>query len=538
MKQRFYEKKLIGVHCMKKILSIILALLIAMLSVVPAFAAQIKDDGKTPLIVVSGMNTFPLYKDKGTSTEKQVFLPSFDIQDIVLKGLYGAASAAFFRDWNKLGDVVFPLAYGLFEPVAFNPNGTPKYNVTTTTFPESIANYPDMTNGTNFERGLLHTACDKLGADHVYFFNYDWRDDPIKNAVDLNTMIEKAKSETGHSKVDIAACSMGGAQTMAYISEYGVDSIENCVFLSSIFEGVHISSDLMTNKIDVNKEAFLRYINSKSKSADGGKGTLIIMLEVLNCMGVLDPVLNLTNNGFDALSGRLANELMKEVFCTMPGIWATVRDDVYEQAKTDLLDKTLNAELIKKIDYFHYNVRLKSKALIESAMEKGVKVAFCSHYNSPLIPVFESAGQHGDSVLDTYATSGGAFSAPVGSTLPNGYVQQKYLEGKNYISPDKVIDASTCIFPELVWFFKGVGHVGCPYKSDYNEFVFWLLETKTQQTVWTDASHPQFMTTDDGGKTLYALTEAKSLNQNESSSQVSVFSSFSNMIKSLSKIKS
>ena len=520
---------------MKKLLSIILAILIAALGVVPTFAAQ--GSGKTPFVLVSGMNVFPLYKDKGTPDEQQVFLPKFDVPTLVLKGIYGAASAAVYQDWNKLGDVLIPTAYSLFEPIAFNADGTSKYNVTTDTFPASLANYPDMANSTGGgERGLLHTACDKLGADHVYYFNYDWREDPMKNAVDLNTMIERAKAESGCGKVDIAACSLGGAQTMAYIEKYGTGSIENLVFVTGVLEGTYIASDLMTHKIKVDKEALIRYIDSKTKTADGTQGTFTQILELLDCLGILAPVLNLANNGIDALYERLSDELVKNNFCTMPGIWAAVRNDVYEQAKNELLDKTANAELIKKIDYFHYQVRLRTKELLQDAMDNGVRVAVCSNYNSPPVPIFASADQHGDSVLDTCCTSGGATSAPIGKTLPAGYVQQKYLGGKDYISPDNVIDASPCLFPELVWFFKDVGHVGCTYNSDYNEFIFWLLETKTQQTVWTDAMHPQFMASDDKGKTLYALKEVPPQLSGLFGCLISVFNAFSTIIKTLSSL--
>ncbi len=518
---------------MKKLFCIMLALIMAATGFVPVYAAQ--GSGKTPLIVVSGMNVFPLYKDKGTPDEQQVFLPKFDIQRLILQGLYGAASAAVYQDWNKLGDVLIPVAYKLFEPIAFNADGTSKYNVTTDTFPESLANYPDMTTGTGGERGLLHTACDKLGTDYVYFFNYDWREDPMKNAVDLNTMIEKAKRETGNSKVDIAACSLGGAQILAYIEKYGTENIENLVFVTGVLEGAHISSDLMTYKAKIDKGAFIRYIDSKTKTSDGTQGTLTQILEVLNFLGILDPVLNLTNNGINALYGRLANELVKNNFCTMPGIWATVRNEVYEQVKKSLLDETVNAELIQKIDYFHYHVRLKTKELLQNAMQNGVRVAICSHYNSPLVPIFESAGQQGDSVLDSYCTSGGATTAPIGTTLPTGYVQQNYLDGKNYISPDKVIDASPCLLPELVWFFRDVGHVGCPYQSDYNEFVFWLLETKTQQTVWADPAHPQFLATDNRGKTLYVQKETPQPS-GHFSSLMSVFNTLSAIKKALSSL--
>lgn len=487
---------------MKKLLSIALALILVLTATVPAFAAGANDDGKTPLVLVSGMNTYPLYLDQGTENEKQVFPPNIDITGILLKGVPGLLSAAVFRDWNKFGDAFIPMAYDLLEPVAFNPDGTSKYNVTTATFPESLANYPDLASGGN-EFGLLHTACDKLGADHVYFFNYDWREDPVKNAVDLNSMIEKAKTETGHSKVDIAACSLGAPQILAYMVTYGTADLDSCVFLSPMLSGAYIASECMTNRIEIDGGALMRYLSFNMKSEDGGKSPVTSIMEILDFVGLMEPVLNILNNGIDSLYGRISDELMKEVFVTMPGIWAAMRDDAYETAKQSLLDETLNAELIKKIDYFHYNIQLKTKEILETAIANGVNIAICSHYNTPAIPIFESAGRTGDGVLDNFCTSGGATSAPIGETLPAGYVQKNYLSGINYISPDNVIDASTCLLPDKVWFFKDIRHVGCPYGSDYNEFVFWLLESDGQPTVFGDPAHPQFMSTNDQGQTLY-----------------------------------
>lgn len=492
---------------MKKTFLIVLAAVFLALSALPAGAAGC-ECGKTPLVLVSGMNTYPLVADKGTENERQVFPPAMDIPSIALKGAAGAAGAAVSLNWNKFGDVLIPVAYELLEPVAFNADGTSKHNVTTSTFPESMAAYPEFASGSGGnEFGMLHTAIDKLGADHVYFFNYDWREDPVKNAADLNTMINRAKAETGHGKVDVAACSLGGAQLMAYLHDYGTDDLESVVFLSPVLSGIYISSECMTGGIEVDKDSLIRYLDHNMKAADGGKGTLPLIVETLDCLGLVDPVLNLTNNGIDALYQRLSDELVKEVFCTMPGIWATLRADAYETAKQSLLDETENAPLIDKIDYFHYNVRLKTKEILEDAMEKGVTVSICSHYDSPAIPIFESSYQHGDGVLDTYCTSGGAYSAPYGETLPEGYVQQNGAGGKNRLSPDNVIDASTCLLPDNVFFFKNIRHVGCPYGSDYNEFVFRLLENKTQPSAGSGPLYPQFMATDDGGKTLYPLSQ-------------------------------
>ncbi len=487
---------------MKKLISILLALFIAGLCFIPAFAQQDCDCGHTPLVLVSGMNTYPLMIEKGTANEKQVFPPNIDVKSIVLKAVPGLFSAAVYRDWNKFGDVLIPLAYDLFEPSSFSPDGTSKYNVTTSVFPKSLANYPDLAAGGGNEFGLLHTACDKLGADHTYFFNYDWRRDPFENAADLNNFIENVKAETRHSKVDIAACSLGASQTMAYLYKYGTDDLESCVFLSPMLSGAYVASECMTGKIEVDSEALIRYLKFNTKSKDGGKSAVTSIMEVLNTAGLLKPILNILNKGIDSLYGRISAELINKTFAAMPGLWSAVRDDAYETAKQNLLDKTKNAELIKKIDSFHYNVRLKTKEIINNAINNGVCVAICSHYNTPALPLFESAGQTGDGVLDTFCTSGGAACAPIGKTLPADYIQKNAADGKHYISPDNIIDASTCLFPDKVWFFKNIRHVGCPYGSEYNEFIFWLLEQDEQPTVWTDSRHPQFSATNNQGKTL------------------------------------
>ena len=64
------------------------------------------------------------------------------------------------------------------------------------------------------------------------------------------------------------------------------------------------------------------------------------------------------------------------------------------------------------------------------------------------------------------------------------------------------------MFPEQVWFFRGVAHVGTLYGSQFCDFVFWLLEQEEQPTVWTDAAHPQFMAAGDKGMTLHPTTAA------------------------------
>jgi hypothetical protein len=60
-----------------------------------------------------------------------------------------------------------------------------------------------------------------------------------------------------------------------------------------------------------------------------------------------------------------------------------------------------------------------------------------------------------DNVIETANSSLGATTAALGQIF-----SEEYLAGKDmkYISPDKTVDASTCLFPEKTWFIKDLSH--------------------------------------------------------------------------------
>ena len=494
---------------MKKFLSVFFALVLICLSVTPAFAAQDCDCGHTPLVVVGGMNGFPLFKDAGTPEELQVWPPAIDYGAIAVTAVLGLSAAAISRDWNKFGDRLVPLANELLEGSACDANGNSTYVLTTTTFPLSMANYPEfMESALISEEGLLHSACDKLGADHVYYFNYDWRLDPLEHAKELNAMILRVKAETGHSKVDITACSLGGSLTLAYFSQFGYDDVDSCVFLSSAFSGSLAASEILTSNVTIDRIALKHYLRLNINAENHLDYILDAFVEILDQTGSFEKAINFLNGMLDALKDRAIKEVMVDTMGTMPGMWSLVREGAYEQAKNALLDDAKYAALVARIDDFHYNVRVKRQEIIENAMQSGVKVMFTSNYDDASIPGFPSAINQSDGLIETVCTSTGATVALLGEKLPDGYLQANDCCGRNHISPDRVVDASTCMFPEQVWFFRGIAHVGTRYDSEFCDFIFWLLEQTEQPTVWTDAAHPQFMAAGDAGMTLHPTTTA------------------------------
>ena len=157
--------------------------------------------------------------------------------------------------------------------------------------------------------------------------------------------------------------------------------------------------------------------------------------------------------------------------------------------------------MIRKIDAYHYGVQAKAKQILKKASASGCRIAVLANYGKYAIPLTKSMRVSDDYLIDTALSSGGAVCANVGETLPDDYVQQRDRR-HNHLSPDRAIDASTCMFPEWTWFIRDMGHLDFPYGSQGMDFLLWLIGMDKQYTVWTSDRYPQFMQYDVKSKTL------------------------------------
>lgn len=480
---------------MKRIMSVILAAVMLFGCASAAFAVYGCDCGTSPLIVVSGMAAWPLVQDEGTENEKQVFAP--DTESILkLVGEIAGPLALFAvnKDYNKLGDSLIPAVKELLEPLACNADGSSKYNITTNIYPESMENYPEFANNTEFtanEPAVVREAVEKIGADHVYYFNYDWRLDPMDHAKELRKYVEKAKAETGHDKVNLAGASMGGTIIASYLAMYGSDDIDNFTMLSSAFTGTSIVGNLYNGRLEINKDGLVRILKEVV-----GVEAVNILFDALDKAGVFDILVNFADSLFANLQDRIYDEVFQDTFITMPGIWDLIALEDYEDAKAYLLDPRTDANLIARVDNYHYNVQAKLPELLEEAMENGVKVNVVSHYNMQGVPITPSYNEQNDNVIDTKYTSGYAVCAYLDETLPADYKQQNTVcqdATHNHISADRIIDASTCLLPEQTWFLKNQKHVGYMYHTELMDFILMLCLGDIQYTVDNTQQYSQFM---------------------------------------------
>lgn len=493
----------------RKWVSLLLALALLSGCASTALAADACTCATAPLIVVSGMNAWPLVMDEGTEQEKQVFAPDTKaILKLVGQIAGPVARFAMTKDYDQLGDEILPAIYKLFEPLGCGPDGRSRYPVTTTVYPESMASYPAFVNEEGYltnEPAVVRAAAKQIGADHVYYFNYDWRLDPMEHAKELRAYVERAKRETGHDRVNLAGSSMGGTIVAAYLALYGSADIDNLTMLSSAFTGTALVGDFFTGKIEFHKEPLLRILREVA-----GQPALNVLLDALDGAGIIDILLPVLDELVVNLKDRVYDEVFQDTFVTMPGIWGLVALDDYEAAKAYLLDPKEDAQFIACLDAYHYGVQAKLPDLFRAAMESGTKINVVSHYNMQGVPLTPSYREQNDNIIDTKYTSGYAVCAYLDETLPAGYRQQNTVcrdASHGHISGDRIIDASTCLLPEQTWFLKDLKHVGYIYDTPLMEFILWLCLADRQLTVWDGGEqYSQFMQVDPEAGTLTPIS--------------------------------
>ena len=460
---------------MKKLVSISLCLVIIFSLLTPvASATKGKCDcGELPMIYVGPLGNTDIYENPGTENERVIFRPDAKaIISIIGKFLPSLMTIKFPGGYEHFGDALIKSVSDSFGAMALDGNGNSAKNVDV-----KLELPTDKTHG--------------YGKD--YYFHYDWRLDPIEVAGQLNDFVKHIKKLTGHDKVHFKASSMGGIAAMAYFHEYGYKDVDSCIFQCCPLLGTAVAGDLLCRKMKLDAKALYDYGTNAFPPADAEGVFLTGLFNFLYYSGLVDIVLCGGEKILDKLQERVFDELMTPVFGTLLGIWAFVPADTYEQAKKINLDPKTQAGLIKKADYYHYEVQGNADKILKNAQRNGVRIMIVAGYNIQRTPLVESIDNDSDGTVDTMYASAGATVAKINGTLGENYKQKKNC-GHNHISPDNRIDASTCILPENTWFIKDMLHSnGQPGITEmYNKFA-WGKEIKD---VWSSPFYTQFLQND------------------------------------------
>lgn len=485
---------------MKKLICVFLSLImifgisfsaVASSDVVTDQSSSVKSE--YPFVLVRGMDFSGLYLDYGTENEKNCIqnLSFINIMKTIIKGVGAYVKTGSIRG---LMDVALEYTDSVLGSMACDNNGDSLYNVSVETYPTAVSDYPELLNddaaSMSNERGILKSAAERYGAENVYYFTYDWRLDPSDTADSLNALIEQAKADHNAEKVNIICCSMGGVVVDFYMYEYGFNSINKCVFNSSTFCGTYVTTDLLSGKVEITETALYNYFSNLIDSS--------FVADCLSKIGVFDSLSKLAMTIIDSEKEYVYDSFLRDTFCTMPAVWALVQPEKYDECIDYMFPteqmKEEYAGLISRADELQ-KVMAGMDDLLLSLPENGVKVVVVGSYNTPLIPVYESAATQGDGVLETALMLGGANVTNIGESFDESYI----ASDPEKLSPDRCVDLSSVLFPEYTWAIKDAEHVSGSYGTDYSDFLFWLIDYDGQPTVSSSDRYPQFMVSDSEG---------------------------------------
>lgn len=497
---------------MKKIISIVMALLMIFPLAVPAFAAEYEVGG-SPIPVVT------IYGDGEAIYDAEKKVKLFQFSEM-LNMLGGSEEGA-------LGEATLNiLAPFLIEGILYDKWDN-YYAALEKEIGEIFTEVRYDENGENWNgSGLSQTTVDltkyQLSRDakdangHYYYadyhFFYDWRQDPMKTADEFHKYVEAVKGVTGAEKVSVIARCLGTSVVMAYLKKYGTDSIHGVSFNGSVAAGGEIISETISGKFVLDVNAINRML------ADFGEiGWFELDSFITSSIDLAAKTLSVT--GFELNETEIYGKLVQGVtsalalstFFTWPGYWALVSEDDFDDAlyyvfgEENSEKREKYSKLIDKAEDYHYNVMCEIDNILQMLKDKEVKVGVIAKYGFQLAAVAESR----DLVADQFATvnkaSFGATTGTVYEELSDEYINARIAEGKGkYISPDKKIDASTCFFPDSTWFTKGITHSKWTY---FETSVLLKVVTADTQLTIDDFDYTQFIVYDNETETAYPMTE-------------------------------
>lgn len=451
-----------------------------------------------PVIFVTGLEG-NYYKGLSTETEDddvRIWGPDAGvIVSAVFKNIVPLVWNLLVKDYKAVNATAKKAVDEIFGDFACDNNGVPN---------------PDTGKKDSSDYGLREGV---NSYSNDYDFVYDWRLDMLTIASQLDEYTKYVMELTGSDKVAYVAMSMGNAVMTTYLYEYYYTAenydnhIHSVIFLAGAMNGVGTCEDPFTGNMGVDSKSILRMMSELMKGNDSIEW-IYYFVEILYSLRLLDPVTNFVNDLNKNLVENGLNDAVLDTLATIPGMMALMSPERYEQARAFIYDTPEKQErfatIIEKSDYYHRNVQKNNVKVIQSLIDDGVNTAVIAEYGCTVIPLTSDNDRMSDGTIFTAAESFGATCAEVDGTLGESYTQAKECVcGKNHISADNQIDASTCAFPDITWFAKNVRHSA---GDEYFEVLCDLIiYSDSQVTVWDYAEYPQYLINLDGAS-LVPLT--------------------------------
>lgn len=523
----------------RKVISCILAVVMLFGISATAFAAE-DSDYDYPVIVINGIANNPLYSNPGTTGASQVFPPS-DLTmtamtaQMFVDGIVALASGEYEEVMNFF---VGAQVYGMLESIQLNPDGTSmSENLGPIIYDHSLSYYYTDTERFDTIAGSIGIGmCDRIGAENVYVYNYDWRLDPIESAHGLHEFIQTVKANSRREKVSLISEGYGSSVATAYLAEHYEDAtadVDNFVTVNSAAMGTSLIGDIFTgrlirqyNELQNASSAFIRYVNDFSDNPVTWFAAWLTQYILNKNWEIQDFVAqNITMMGH--VTDPLYDKYLRDMLKNFTGLWAMVPVEYYEEAmdfmfmSDESTSGDFNSDFQERIQAYK-NIQYSAAEILNKAKSEGINVNVVSCWDLQLVPIGDNKASdeelfglsaQSDGLIDTYFSSFGCYTIPlndVGAAAQNKDQRNTEGECENHnhlnavydtLNPEgslgaicHYLDASTCALPDNTWFIRDMKFGTFDTRSNSMDFLFDLVTADKTLTVYSgNGRYKQFM---------------------------------------------
>lgn len=339
------------------------------------------------------------------------------------------------------------------------------------------------------------TLTDTHETDSIYSYEffYDFRDDPWDVADDIRTYIEEVKSVTGHDRVNLISRCSGTAYAMTYLVKYGRENgfadISSFQIYDGTLEGFAFPTDFFTGSLSFDADATARYAEEQLEDDVTGE-FLKLTVDAFNKTYGLKLGVMAVEDLYDKVKDIAFPGVLRVSYATSMGYWTMITPDKTEAAKQYVFGGAEDeyAALIGRIDRYHDLVAAHNRETLLAMRDAGVRLGIVCKYGSQNIPLTHANDGLSDNTVELAAQSFGATCSPVTGTLTE---EQLAAADPRRVSPDRQIDATTCLLPESTWFVKDVPHYDFP--DGVSRLLIAFCRYPGQMTVDSDPAYPQYL---------------------------------------------
>ncbi len=495
----------------KTALSLFLSLLLLLLPLTVS-ADEAADLADYPIVRVHGAG-WALYNNYGAEDQEQVYPvnePDGYIMEKAKELLPLLGKAMITNDYAEYSEGLVNAIIPVYEKFIPDENGDIQNG-------PSIPPRPEVTD--------LRTADGKYSIDDYYSFDVDWRLGPIVQGQQLAEFIDLVLAATGAEKVNLISRCESSSAVLVYLADYGADKIASVIFESSMLFGSVQASDAFSGELKVDADMINRFFARELGNKEDG-GINADFLSDAYTLELLKATISLlcTNGTVDVFGKILMKVYGKVRDAVLPGImmnsygrllsyWALVDAAHYEKARDLMLSDPKWDTFRQRTDDYHYNYQIRTREILNDCRDDGARFMVISKYGLEMMPLLEESKELNDNSIATRDSSLGATCAKVDGFLSDGYISAAKANGTDrYISADRKIDASTCVFPDTTWIIKNCPHGvinGVEELMTAMELRF--LKSGGELTIYSDPDLPQYLILDQEARTLSPLTDENSL---------------------------